>query len=777
MRLMGVIRWLPWRWLLRRAARSQGFLDPLALMARLRRFGQPSEVAEPIELLRAGMVFHARGLINTRVIQHNLDWVWPYWIEQQFDPYSSAFLPRAFSITHVNLTHRNWTAVGRPDCAALPIVDPRGLVTAMEDGWSLDGWILGADGTALYPSRAKTAKQSLTNEPDDLRLTTQTAQSGMTLETRAQVWRESGPTASSHVLVCDYEAESATGGQLAIALRPYNPEGISFIQRVQCLADETGRAGGWRWQVQDDEPGSAVTDVHFDTQPDAFASSDYVGGDAALKAASGDAPAPVSGASTDCDTGLVTAVALYNLGPGEARTIRLRIPLPAAATQPDAVGWASALAGAAQLQVPDARFQHLYDTALRTLLLHSVEDIYPGPYTYRRFWFRDAAFIIHALLHAGFADRAEQALARFPERQTRATGYFHSQEGEWDANGQALWILARFHALTGRLPAGVSQAEWLRVIRRGAHWIERKRLPADDAVPEAGLLPAGFSAEHLGPNDYYYWDDDWAVGGLRAAAVTVDAAGDPQLADWMRAQADDLAASLTRAHDADVTRLGRTAIPASPRRRMDAGAIGSIAIGYPLQSVAADDPRLLGTVEYLLAAHRVHGGFFQEMIHSGVNAYLTLHLAQVLLRAGDARGLELMDAVAALASPTGQWPEAIHPGTYGGCMGDGQHVWAAAEWVAMMRHAFVREENEGLVLGAGLQTRWLQAGEVLGFGPTPTPHGAVRVTVHPDARGAHRVEWAIDGPDPDWVRIALPGRQPLEMTGALRTAQLPESTP
>jgi len=32
-------------------------------------------VAEPIELLRAGVVFHARGLINARVIQHNLDWV------------------------------------------------------------------------------------------------------------------------------------------------------------------------------------------------------------------------------------------------------------------------------------------------------------------------------------------------------------------------------------------------------------------------------------------------------------------------------------------------------------------------------------------------------------------------------------------------------------------------------------------------------------------------------------------------------------------------------
>ena len=83
---MSWMKWLPWRFVIRRIARAQGFLDPIALLARLHSFAQPSEVGEPIELLRAGVVFHARGLINSRVIQHNLDWVWPYWIERQFDP-------------------------------------------------------------------------------------------------------------------------------------------------------------------------------------------------------------------------------------------------------------------------------------------------------------------------------------------------------------------------------------------------------------------------------------------------------------------------------------------------------------------------------------------------------------------------------------------------------------------------------------------------------------------------------------------------------------------
>ena len=49
------LKWLPWRFVVRRVARDHGFLDPIALLARLRRFAQPSEVHEPIELLRAGV--------------------------------------------------------------------------------------------------------------------------------------------------------------------------------------------------------------------------------------------------------------------------------------------------------------------------------------------------------------------------------------------------------------------------------------------------------------------------------------------------------------------------------------------------------------------------------------------------------------------------------------------------------------------------------------------------------------------------------------------------
>ena len=316
--------------------------------------------------------------------------------------------------------------------------------------------------------------------------------------------------------------------------------------------------------------------------------------------------------------------------------------------------------------------------------------------------------------------------------------------------------MQRFCAFTGQTP----KADWHTAIKRGSHWITNKRLAKDIEVAHAGLLPAGFSAEHLGPNDYYYWDDFWAIAGLHAGAALMRDI-DPLVARDLSREADDFQASVEHCLARDALRLGRPAMPASPYRRLDAGAIGSLVMGYPLQLCAADDPRLLDSVDFLRERCFVDGAFFQDMTHSGLNAYLTLHIAQVLLRAGDPQYLELVDAVARLASPTGQWPEAIHPHTRGGCMGDGHHVWAAAEWVVMLRNCFVREEGPGLILCAGIPRRWLNAGEAISFGPAPTAFGSLSLQLAPLQQDAVRVSW-----EARWhtaqplIELRLPGFAP-----------------
>lgn len=730
------LKWFPWRYLVRHAARSQGFIDPIALLASLHRFAQPSEVGEPIELLRAGVVLHARGLINSRIIQHNLDWLWPYWVERQFDPKDDAFIPRAFSITHINLTHRNWTAVGVPDCEELPIVDPRGLVTPFWDGWSLDSWIVTDDHRQLLPSRLPAVRQQLDYD-QGLAVLTDMVQDDLILRSKVQVQMHSG---IPHCLL-KVRAEAGVPAWLVISLRPYNPEGISFVHDLAVSRDRRS------WTVNGEQP------LIFSDPVERHHLSTYLAGDVLLHLH--DRKEEEEG---ECNVGMLTGAALFRIQPGQQREVSVSVPLAHLKASPSihAVSWGGSLKGHCELRIPDQRFQFLYDAALRTLVLHSPNEVYPGPYTYKRFWFRDAAFIIHGLLCCGMIDRAERALHLFSQRQTRA-GYFLSQEGEWDSNGEALWIFCRFCEMTGRPP----HPDWLDSIRRGARWIVRKRTEEKKESLHAGLLPAGFSAEHLGPNDYYYWDDFWGVAGLAAASRLMHRAGDNKTAAIFAEEADAFMQAIERSLRQVTFRLHQQALPASPYRRLDAGAIGSLVTGYPLQLCDPHDPRLLNTVEFLLGNCMVQGGFFQDMIHSGINAYLTLHMAQVLLRASDPRYLELMETVAGLASPTGQWPEAIHPRTLGGCMGDGQHSWAAAEWILMIRNCFVREEGNGLILGAGVASQWLEKADSLSFGPAPTSFGSITVRIESaQLRKSEKVlvtwqgEWHADPPQ---IEVSLPG--------------------
>ncbi|MFP4255512.1 MAG: hypothetical protein ACLFQ9_01495 [Desulfobacterales bacterium] len=748
-------RWLPWKFIVRRAAKRFGIIDPIGLAAKVRRFSQPSEIQEPIELLRAGIIFHARGLINTKAIQYNLDWVWPFWVQRQFNPSDYSFIPRGFAFSHVNLTHRSWTAAGHPDLPVYPIMDPRGLVTPLYDGWSVDCWIIDPQGRRLIPSMLgdNASRQSIETD-SGVRIKNQSRLDGFALDTELSMDLEN----NSGYSVISSRASSDTGGWLVVALRPYNPEGIQFIDSI----DYQGQPRPF-WLV------NRHTRVYMDKKPDKVIFSDYSEGDVIDK---WDSLNTVT--SVKCHVGMATSAAFFELPEKAERNISVSVDLERDIAESGERKkarkhrtWRELTSGTAELKVPDEKLQFLYDTAVRTLLLLSAGDPVPGPYTYRRFWFRDACLMLNAMMGANMPDRSRNCIDRFPARQ-KSSGYFLSQEGEWDSNGQVLWIMNRYVSLTGGRP---SEA-WLNAAFKAAEWIEKKRTRKRPAIRHGGLLPAGFSAEHLGPNDYYYWDDFWGLAGMASAAGMARRYHSQGLAEKFEHYYKDFSKCIFGSIAAIPEWKTQNAVPASPYRRMDAGAVGSLVADYPLQLTPAADPKIMKTVEYLMNNCFYKGAFFQDMIHSGINAYLTLDIAQTLLRAGDPRYRDLILNVADLASPTGQWPEAIHPHTKGGCMGDGQHGWAAGEWVLMMRSLFVREEENALVIGSGVFEKWLSGPEAIGFGPTPTPHGEVTVNIEPENGGAAveiTGEWRKDSPE---IRIEIPGFEPVAVDAGENSSRL-----
>lgn len=713
-----IFRRFPWKFILKRISRAHGFADPIAILNQFNRFSRPSEVILPTELLRAGLLFQARGILNSQVIQNNLDWIWPYWTEQQFDPRSVFFIPRSFLISHINLNHRNWIAAGIPNCSYMPVVDPRGLVMPYFDSWSVDFWIMNDKGDMIIPSKHNSTEQQIHIEKN-LCIITQTSSNDLSLKTRTEVILHANtPTCRIHVW-----GKAATRAWLIVAVRPYNPEGISFIDTVS-----------FDFQKKELLINKQDT-IRFDTSPQFHLLSCYQQGDVFHRVKKRQFE---NDTSVVCKSGMTTSAALFDLGPKNENTIQIDIPSNKHMFQEPAEtsrltrrksfteNWEQLLSGTCTLNIPDKKMQFLFNNAVRTILLHSPDDVYAGPFTYKRFWFRDAALIAHAMVYCGLWDRIDRMLELFASRQT-ISGYFMSQEGEWDSNGQVLWIINKFRKTAQiRLPA-----QWKKLIEKGAQWIKSKRLSPRSKEPHAGMMPAGFSAEHLGPNDHYYWDNFWSVAGLHSAAELLHAFSDTKSAKIFENEAVLLSESIERSLQKVEKRLGVPIIPASVHRRMDSGAVGSLVASYPLHLFAPDDKRVINTVNYLLDNCMIDNGFFHDISHSGINPYLTLHIAQTLLRNNDRRFFPLMETIARLASPTGQWPEAIHPQFGSGCMGDGQHVWAAAEWILMIQYCFVREEEHrnALILCSGIPSQWLTPNSHLSYGPTRTSLGNLSLSI------------------------------------------------
>jgi hypothetical protein len=670
----------------------------------------------PTELIPLNTMQISRGLLNFTLLQSLEGWVLPYWAERQYDPADAGFIPRSHLGLSINITRRNWTAVGNPLCTVEPVVDPAGAVMPLRNRWTSECW-LKCGGEVYFPSRSGDVQQSLR---EGLPIVTTTYEYG-TIRLDQTVY-VNGTTLFQEVSVTN-RGSAERDCTLAFAIRPFNAEGACLLREIRFEGSDNSFIldGTERFML----PGP----------PDSVHCSNHAGGDSAgFFAVTGE----TSGASTGaaCPVGLANGYAAYalELAPREHRNFRARMSLDGKKPGPgdvhqSEVAWKSLLGSGTEITTPDEHVNTILRASLATLLMLTDGDsITPGPWTYHQFWFRDAAVMLRGLDAFAFHTQARAVILAFPSRQ-EASGYFRSQQGEWDSNGQALWTACQ-HAVLSHDTSFVP--ELIGPLGKGALWIARKRREEAGPGISPGLMPPGLSAEHLGLADRYFWDNWWSGAGLEAYARLCRITGRYTEEQSTRLELQEYRRDIERAVGAVQKSKGIDVIPAGPSRGIDCGMIGSCAPWYPLQQYPPGDTRMRRTLETLTDRYFLHGLFFQEFIHSGKNPYLTLQIAQAWLYAGEReRFWNMFSNVLRHASPTLNYPEAIHPLTGGGTMGDGHHGWAAAEVALSLRGAFVREmwtqDNDIplLILLGGVPRHWFLPGRNFTIRHAPVPGGVV----------------------------------------------------
>lgn len=743
--------------------------------------GAATALPYPAELVPIGARLVLRGWLNHKFFPSHRDWILPYWAEQQFDPRNRAFIPTGFDLYTLNYTHRDWTMIGNLGRAREAIVDPRGLVTPWFDGWSLDVWVE-IDGKLFAPSRLPDAdvEQSLHENLPIVVTKYRAGEVTVELETFAAESNER-EWVVENIAITNASA-AAKRITLYLAFRPFNPEGVALINEIEPQADSSHSSPVTRQAILINRALAAII-----PPPDAFATSTLDRGDIAHLLQSQDGAAHATDKS-----GLATAIAVYHfdLGSHARKTISVLMPMTREEIQEDDPSpltnyqlptasdlrletislWHEKLARGMRVQLPDEKLQSAFEANKAYLLLfHDGDTITPGPFTYHQFWMRDAAYLLNALDKLGYHAETRAVIEKFHKR-IQKDGYVRSTESEWDSNGAAIWTMLEHARLSGDNELLIRNY-WS--LLRMASWINSKRRLKTDhrqQIPpptltkgragwipaHSGLLPAGPSAEHLGPADYFYWDDFWGLVGLDAAARVAEMLGEKNDAIKLGTNYKSFQADIEASLAITAARLGRKAMPASPYRQLDAGAIGSLVSAYPLHLFDPNDPRVVDTIAALKENAWMEDAYFNHVGHAALGTYLSLHVAQCLLMQRNADAWRIINWVVRHASPTFAWAEGIHPGTRRGGMGDGHHGWAAADFVLAVRNALLLEEESHLVITPILPQDWVLENNVVKVENAATYFGNVSFTIAFGERTATLVVRSDWRAMPEYIEWCLP---------------------
>jgi hypothetical protein len=484
------------------------------------------------------------------------------------------------------------------------------------------------------------------------------------------------------------------------------------------------------------------------------------------------------------------------LPPWESREIWLAAPLgrpaadPRASLHPDQAGpaqlgaaigqWSDAL-GEVELALPPPARDYL-DTC-RSALAHILIDrdgpaLQPGPRRYTRSWIRDGAVMAAALLRLGRPEAAAAFVRWYAPYQAEDGNVpccVDSEGPDWlpehDSHGQLCFAVADYWRFTGDLD--LVRELWPAVRRAVAH-LERLRAERlTDAyrtgplAARFGLLPESASHEgYLAHPVHSYWDDFWALRGLKDAAQLAQALGEEAEAGRLARLRDDFRATLHASIARTMAERATGYIPASVEWADQdptalANALTLIDEGHHLPPEG-----LKTTFDLFLAQFRaMHGP--NPRPWNNYSPY-EVRIVAALVRLGrraEAHEIARFQLAERRPPAWGQWPEIVwHEPRSPGHQGDLPHAWIGAEWCLAFRDffAYERECDRSLVVGAGIPADWLAAGPISVRG-LPTWYGPLDLDLSRRADGTleARLGGGLRLPE-GGVRLALPLPGPIE---------------
>jgi hypothetical protein len=404
--------------------------------------------------------------------------------------------------------------------------------------------------------------------------------------------------------------------------------------------------------------------------------------------------------------------------------------------------------------------------------------IQPGSRSYARSWIRDGALTASALCMFGRRTEAREFVewySTFQSESGRVPSVVDARGAdpvpEHDSPGELIFAIAEVFRstedtawLAKQFPHVEKAVRFLQALRA-----ERKTMGYLHGSPVQracyGLLPESISHEGYSAKPMHsYWDDFFALRGLKDAAALARMLGKEALARSYAEERDDM----------------RSCLYASMRRAMENARIdyipGCVELGdfdATSTSIGVSPGGELGFIPEP-QLHRTfdrYYGFFSDRASGALRwqnyTPYEVRIIGTMVRLGERdRANELLNYFLRDRRPPGWngWAEVVwRDSTREAFIGDMPHSWVGSEFLRSFRSMLVyeRERDTALVIGGGIPSSWVLHSPGVSVAGLPTAYGQVSFRLQ---GSGNAVTATISGPlhlVPGGVRLISPLDRPL----------------
>ncbi|MDD2236588.1 MAG: hypothetical protein PHG65_05225, partial [Kiritimatiellae bacterium] len=448
------------------------------------------------------------------------------------------------------------------------------------------------------------------------------------------------------------------------------------------------------------------------------------------------------------------------------------------------------------LSVPEPGLAEAFFAGIAyNLITQNGPALQPGSRSYNKSWMRDGAIAAVALLEAGHTQAARDFIEWYAPYQldsgeippiidSKAEDplWEEKEKGlvEYDSQGEFIWLVMQYYRFTK--DRSFLQTIFPHVLK-ALHFLENlraQRLTEEyrDELSEKnlyyGLLPE--STSHEG---YYmkhsFWDDFWGIKGWEDGMEMAAILNRDDLLDWMKRERDDFKTCVL----ASIQHLGEARhidyMPGcveladlDPTSTAAAIIYCDLLHDLPPDKLNATYDRLFDDISNRLKPGATYRFTPYEMRNIGA-----------LLRMGRKNeALTLLRFQLKHMRPAAwrHFAEVAHSDERYPCyIGDMPHTWVCAEYMHGIRNLFLYEENEKLILGAGIDPAWLTENQTVAFEDFPTWYGTLSGKWQKSSNGVLHIEFNGDARPPKGFVLMHPDFPP---DGALTiNGKTPETNP